>query len=274
MTSISGGQSSAYMAANYPADYLVFALVRSSDKSMAFKDPYLKKWVESKINKRFIATLEDDLVIQTMYDLEQYIGKEITFVAGITFDELIYNQGVLPNATRRFCTSLLKIKPIFDWWRINIKKPIISNIGFRANEVNRVEKMKGRLNADGLTVQKAVIATSETGRRTWTNIGWQKPQFPLFEDGLLKEDIIDFWEDKPVRFAKISNCIGCFNKRVSTLKHQATKHPEKFDWFIKQEKKNKKSSWIANINYENIKKIPEQKSLFTDDHCDSGFCGY
>ena len=48
VTSISGGKSSAYIAANYPADYLVFSLVRSSNESLRFKDKYVKQMVEDK----------------------------------------------------------------------------------------------------------------------------------------------------------------------------------------------------------------------------------
>ena len=33
VNSVSGGQTSAYIAANYPADYNVFALVRTNDKN-------------------------------------------------------------------------------------------------------------------------------------------------------------------------------------------------------------------------------------------------
>lgn len=276
LTNVSGGRSSAYIAANYPADYLVFALVRSKDKSIAYKDPYLKKWTEDKIQKTFVATLEDDIIIQTLYELEQFLGRSITFVSDITFDTLIEQQRVLPNASRRFCTAMLKVRPIFNWWRINIKTPIIANVGYRANEGKRVIKMQERLNENGLIEQPAVIGKSATGRRKWKNIEWQKPQFPLYDDEIYHEDIIDYWSDKPVKFAEISNCVGCFHKRIKTLRHQAIHQPAKFEWFAKQDRKNKKSSFLTNISYDDIKKIPEQKTLFggSGGHCDSGFCGY
>ena len=38
VNSISGGKTSAYIAANYPADYNVFALVRTDDKSCMYPD--------------------------------------------------------------------------------------------------------------------------------------------------------------------------------------------------------------------------------------------
>jgi hypothetical protein len=75
VTSISGGQTSAYVAANYPSDYNVFALVRI--ESARFPDQTLRKRVEDKIQAPFIGTPEDDTIIHTIFDLEQYLGREI-----------------------------------------------------------------------------------------------------------------------------------------------------------------------------------------------------
>lgn len=38
VNSLSGGKTSSYIAANYPADYDVFALVRTDDKNCLFPD--------------------------------------------------------------------------------------------------------------------------------------------------------------------------------------------------------------------------------------------
>ncbi len=38
VNSVSGGQTSAYIAANYPADYDIFALVRIEDRNCLFQD--------------------------------------------------------------------------------------------------------------------------------------------------------------------------------------------------------------------------------------------
>ena len=60
VTSVSGGQSSAYIAANYPSDYLVFALVCIEDRACTPKDSKLVQMVSDRIGKEFIATAEDD----------------------------------------------------------------------------------------------------------------------------------------------------------------------------------------------------------------------
>ena len=112
VTSISGGQTSAYLAAKYHADYLVFSLVRTSDKRVQFKDRKTAQIVENRIQTDFVGTLEDDTIIYTILDLEQYLGRSIDWVTGITFDKLIRlkGNGLLPNMYRRYCTSELKIE--------------------------------------------------------------------------------------------------------------------------------------------------------------------
>ena len=98
MNSLSGGKTSSYVAVKYPADYNVFALVTTRDNDCKFPDKKLRQKVSDKIGKEFIGTLEEDMIVYTMFDLEQYIGKEISWVAGESFDDLIINRNqYLPN---------------------------------------------------------------------------------------------------------------------------------------------------------------------------------
>jgi diphthamide synthase (EF-2-diphthine--ammonia ligase) len=50
MNSISGGKTSAYIAAHYPADYDIFALVRIEDKNCLFPDAKIRQEVEDRIH--------------------------------------------------------------------------------------------------------------------------------------------------------------------------------------------------------------------------------
>lgn len=107
--SISGGQTSAYIAANYPANYNLFSLVTTKDKKCIYPDPGIRKFVSDKIGKEFIGTLEDDKIIKTIIGLEQFIGTPITWVSGITFDEVVQTKGGwLPNKLHRYCTIEMK----------------------------------------------------------------------------------------------------------------------------------------------------------------------
>lgn len=288
VNSLSGGKTSSYIAVNYPADYNVFALVRTDDKNCLFPDAKIRQIVSDKIGQEFIGTLEDDLIIYTMLDLEQFIGKEINWVTGKTFDEVIErgkreNGDVaiyLPNPTMRFCTTEMKLKPIFEWWLKEIKEPAEFRIGFRANEMNRAKSMLEKTNANGLSEFKTIIGKSKNGNKNkWDTIEWQKPTFPLIKDAIFKDNVVEYWKDKPVRFAKHNNCIGCFHRELHFLKFMSEKHPNKFQWFIDREKDSRKTynnrSWNLKIDYEKIKNWRTQLQLFEDDFndCDSGYCG-
>jgi hypothetical protein len=109
INSLSGGKTSSYIAANYPADYDVFSLVRIEDENCRFKDEKIRKEVEDRIQAPFVGTAEDDTIIYTMLDLEQFIGRPITWTTGETFEQIIKNHGgYLPNKMARYCTTDLK----------------------------------------------------------------------------------------------------------------------------------------------------------------------
>ena len=261
VNSISGGQTSAYIAANYKADYNVFSLVTTSEINCLFPDPQLRKMVSDKIGREFIGTLEDNIIIQTIFDLEQFIGSPINWVAGETFDDIIKRKKYLPNVTQRFCTTEMKLKPLFNWWRETIGEPIEMRIGFRANEMNRAKNMIAKTNENGLSTFEGIIGKSKNGTRNkWQTFEWQKPVFPLIDDVIFKDKIIKYWEGKPVRFAFMNNCIGCFHRNEVLLKYMSEKHPEKFNWFVDHEK---------------IRNWKTQLQLFENDFddCDSGYCG-
>ena len=286
VNSLSGGKTSSYIAVHYPADYNIFALVRTNDKNCLYPDKKLRQIVSDKLGGvDFIGTLEDDVIIHTMLDLEQFIGSEINWVTGVTYDELVYNDKNnkinIPDAKQRSCSSTLKIIPIQQFWYENIKVPIEMRIGFRANETKRALTILGKTNKDGLTESNIIIGKRE-GNKVWKNrwkkIAWRKPSFPLIDDLIYKDNIEEYWKDKKVRFAYMNNCIGCFMRNPILLKLMSDKFPNKFNWFNEVEKnalKYKSMTWKEGVTYENIKKAFPQTSLFDDDfdECDSGYCG-
>ena len=271
LNSLSGGKTSSYIAANYPADYNVFSLVRI--ESCPFPDKKIRQEIEDRIQKPFVGTAEDDTIIYTMLDLEQFIGSPITWVSGPTFDEVVRTKGgYLPNKMQRYCTTTMKLEPIFYWWAENIGEPVGTRIGFRANEERRAVKMLERTNANGLLEMKATFEKRKDGRNKWEVVEWQKPLFPLIEDRIFKDKIELFWKDKPVRFAWMNNCVGCFHRNEILLKKMFELHPDKMQWFSDQEGV---GTWRTGITYEKIKSHKLQFELFEDDfsECDSGSCG-
>ena len=289
VNSISGGKTSAYIAANYPADYNVFALVRTDDKSCMYPDAKVRQLVSDKIGKEFIGTLEEDEIINTMLDLEQFIGQEIIWLSEMSFDELTIRhkkngeiKHYVPNIHRRICTVEMKIVPMAKYIINNINEVVETRIGFRANETKRASNMINRLNKNGIMEQKIIVGKHKNGNNKWKSIPYQIPVFPLIEDNIYKDNIEQYWKYKPVRFAYMNNCIGCFHRNEVLLKHMSIKEPKKFQWFVDKEKKaiqcfGNAGSWKAgqSVTYEQIKNSLTQLDLFDDDfnECDSGYCG-
>lgn len=276
MNSLSGGKTSSYLAVKYPADYNVFALVTTDDHKLKFKDEVTRKIVSDKIGGEFIGTLEEDTIVYTMLDLEQMIGREINWVTGWSFDRTITNSKgyFLPNVFNRFCTYRMKLVPIQNFWRENINEPIEIRLGFRANEMSRANNMLKRCSEDGFIYEKFVVGVRKDGKNKWQKMKYQKPRFPLIEDGIYKDQIEEFWKDKTVRFAYMNNCVGCFHRNEVLLNHMSNRHPEKFNWFIEAEQKSG-GCWKKGITYTQINNHKMQHELFDEDFnsCDSGYCG-
>ena len=276
-TSISGGQSSAYVAANYPSDFLVFALVCIEDRNCTPKDKGLVREVSDRIGREFIATAEDDTILHTILDLEQYLCREIHWVAGETFDYVATHKGGwLPNKLHRYCTVEMKLRPMFHWWKETIGEPVKMQIGFRSGEEHRAARMLDRCNEDGLLEFKHVVGKHSNGNNKWAEAAWQKPVFPMVNDGIRRDQVAQFWKGSFVRFAPRNNCVGCFHRNPLLLRKMFDLHPEKMEWFAKQERIEGKGQWIhQGPSYDQISQHRIQHELDFDDfsECDSGHCG-
>lgn len=273
INSLSGGKTSSYMAVHYPADYNIFSLVRTNDKSCLFPDVKIRQIVSDRIGTEFIGTLEEDMIIYTMLDLEQFIGKEIVWLSDNTFEDVINKAGgYLPNIMTRFCTSKMKVEPIAQWCFDNTDLPVEMRMGFRANEVSRANRMFEK-QIDGFENFKFKVG-EKNSRNKWKELPYRSVKFPLIEDRIFKDTIEKYWSNRSVRFAYMNNCVGCFHRNEIMLNHMANKFENKFDWFMNQEKQNG-CTFKNGITYEKIKKHKLQLDLFDSDFndCDSGYCG-
>jgi hypothetical protein len=269
VNSLSGGRTSSYLAMHYPADRNVFSVVCIDSKEAAPKDPAILKYTQRKLARftkefgEFVATAEDDATLRVMMDLEQLMGKPITWVRGISFDTVISagTKTRLPSWARRYCTTQMKMLPIFLWWWHNIGEKCEMRIGFRFDEFQRMENFfNGDPNNFDIPIQ---CSTQGKRRQKMHNYNWRKCHFPLIKDGIRKEDIDAYWATKTIggtlfeplrsiKFPAISNCIGCFHKKPETLAAMSDIHPEKFQWFIDQEQKGM-GTWLDNkLTYQHI----------------------
>jgi len=273
VNSISGGKTSSYIAVHYPADYNIFSLVRTNDKSCLFPDAKIRQIVSDKIGTEFIGTLEEDAIIYTMLDLEQMLGKEIIWLSNKTFEEIIKDAGnYLPNIMTRYCTSKMKVEPIAQWCYENTELPVEMRIGFRANEIERANRMIER-QTKGVEDFKFKV-DRKNNRNKWKTLPYRIVKFPLIEDRIFKDTIENYWSGKNVRFAYQNNCVGCFHRNELMLKHMSNRAEKQFNWFIEQERKTG-NTFKNGITYEKIKKHKLQLDLFDEDfnECDSGYCG-
>ena len=272
VNSLSGGKTSSYMATHYPADYEIFSLVRIEDKKCS-PPKWLRKKVEDKLGMDFIATAEDDKTLIVMFDLEQKLGREITWVSGKTFDEVnksgkgkdgLYS---LPNMMWRFCTTQMKMEPIFKWWQMAFDGEIVEmRCGYRYDEKERANSFK--------TSMHAIVGRSKTGNQNkWDDVEWRVGYFPLIH-WRINHFHVKEWADKSgLIFPIDSNCVGCFWKSPQQLRKNWEDNPTKMEWFAKEER-DRKRTFKKEMSYDQIKTLGLQQDFNFGEGsgCQAGFC--
>lgn len=264
------------MAVHFPADYEIFSLVCIDDKNSSPKDRAIIQYVNAKLEKyvdwygEFIATAEDDKTLLAMMDLEQFIGREVVWVRGASYDDVIdkplirgENPTRLPSWARRYCTDQMKVYPIFEWWFKNIGEKVNMRIGFRFDEYDRLERFLNNSEKGSYVIP---VSCSVKGKRLQKHekFDWRFCSFPLVKNTITKKEVADYWrvngyiggslfeERRKIEFPVISNCVGCFHKKAETLAIMWNMHPEKMKWFADQEKKGM-GTWLdSRITYETI----------------------
>jgi hypothetical protein len=283
VNSLSGGKSSSYIALNYPADYNVFSLVRTNDSSCLYPDAKVRQIVSDLIGCEFVGTTEQDAIIRIMLDLSEKIN--IDWITGEAFEDIIngsWNKGkngshYLPNQMVRYCTTHLKMYPIFEYWKKNINEVCEMRIGFRKGEERRQQNMLDKLNKNGNEEIKIVVG-KRGSKNKWGMVEWRKPSFPLIDNGIDNKTIQSYWsKNTDVKFPKgyYNNCVGCFHRSPLFLNKMYQEHSNKIEWFAKQEELNKPNTFRKDVNFKQIMQFAPQSELsFEDfDECDSGFCG-
>lgn len=123
-------------------------------------------------------------------------------------------RGALPSPQMRWCTKVMKIKPIEAWIG---DEPAISYVAIRADEANR----------------KGYISTK-------TNI---QSCFPFVEDGIDHDAVMRILDDAGIglpayyEWRTRSGCYFCFYQRKSEWIGLADRHPELFERAVAIERK-------------------------------------
>lgn len=184
---------------------------------------------------------EHPLTYKFIDEFENNEGINITRISyDGGYDSMVRKQKFLPNQAMRICTAELKIKTAKRYLRsIGIQK-FESYIGFRADEERRVKGYN--------QVYKKVI-----------------PKFPLYEMGITKQDVNQYWMNKSYTLdvpSILGNCDLCFlkgkNAIISILQH----YPELADKWIADEKAIG-ATYFKDISYEQMLDIAQrQLNLF------------
>lgn len=250
------------MALHYPADYNIFSLVTIDDIKCKPIDKAIIDYASKKLGFDFVATAESDATIYAMRDLEQLLGKEITWVAGKSFEKVNRQRSALPNQMWRFCTTEMKMRPIFDWWFKNINEKVKMGVGFRYDEKERAANFSKSFK--GITGKRGT-------RNRWEEIEWREGWFPLINDKVTHLPIYKWAQSSGISFPSDSNCVGCFWKPVQQLRKNWDNEPAKMQWFADQETN---AQWKKEMNYEQVKSIGLQTDFYfgTGSGCQAGFC--
>jgi hypothetical protein len=265
VNSLSGGKTSSYMAVHYTADINIFSLVRIEAHYCKLQDKSIVKYVSDKLGLDFIATAESDKTLYVMRDLEQLLGKDIVWVTGDTFEKVILRKKALPNMAWRFCTTEMKMKPIFEYCHKELGM-IGMNIGFRYDEKERADKQNTKF--------KTVVGKSKKGNRNkWGEVEWRVLNYPLITDRVVHPTVSNWAKSTNLIFPYDSNCVGCFWKPIQQLRKNWEDEPNKMRWFDEMEKKLKRK-FKKEMSYDSIKNIGLQQDFFfgTGSGCQAGYC--
>lgn len=239
VNSLSGGKTSSYLAYHFPADLEIFSLVcidshnagkRLDKKLVQMANDRLQKYCSHQ--KEFVATSEDPIILKTMFDLEQIIGREIVWLRGIGWEQMLEVKQAIPNISKRFCTTILKMQPIFEFLFMYYSLPVKMRVGYRYDEIERMERFT---NTWKYSTHCEYRTKSDTWIHRWKELLWRIGDFVLIDNKVNHKQIIDFWKPFNIEFSLDSNCQNCFWKEAQQLRKNFDINPEIMYWSAIQE---------------------------------------
>ena len=275
VNSLSGGKTSSYIAVHYPADYEVFALVcidaHNAGKQISQK---MKQKVNDKLEKysshnpEFVATSEDPKILNTMFDLEQKIGREIIWVRGIGWEDMMRLKKAVPNTQKRFCTTMMKMQPIFEFLYKYVPLPVRMRIGYRYEEMERSYKISTTFK---FAYKCDYRKTTKIHR--WKEVKWKINEFPLIDDKIVRPVIQEYWKNQSIDFPEDSNCLNCFWKPEQQLRKNFKTSPQIMNWTKIMEDMHE-NTFKDKHSMKQIERLPIQTDFIfgTGSGCQAGFC--
>lgn len=179
--------------------------------------------------------------IGTYKFIEDFEKNEKITIVKLTYSggwhELERKQKAIPNRFKRFCTKELKKKTARRYLRSIGLLSYTQLIGFRYDEPARVENYNNDL--------KKVNTI-----------------FPLYNDGIVKKDIIEFWNKKEYNLTIpeiLGNCTLCFNKGINAVIKILQLYPHLANVWIEDEVKNGKHTFFKEYSITQLLEIALKK---------------
>jgi len=150
--------------------------------------------------------------------------------------------GLLPSPQKRWCTVMMKIKPLEEFIG---EDEAISYIGIRADE-----------NRDGYISKRENI----------------QPAYPFKERGLVKDDIIQLLEDSGIglpdyyRWRSRSGCYFCFFQRKYEWVMLAEEHPDLFQKAVEYEENHSDGRTYTWTQGETLRELLARKDEIIANH--------
>jgi 3'-phosphoadenosine 5'-phosphosulfate sulfotransferase (PAPS reductase)/FAD synthetase len=159
---------------------------------------------------------------------------------GEPLEAMIRAAKYIPNTMRRKCTQETKLLTIKRYCRSLGWKKWINTVGIRADEAYRIKPSKDKM---------------------WDN--W----FPLFDAGMSKRDVENFWKRQPFDLqlplfngvTPHSNCDGCFLKSEHKLAEMWRDFPDRMEWWAKLEEEFGHTFRYDGATYRSIKDTMERQ---------------
>lgn len=277
VNSLSGGETSSYVAVHYPADIDVFALCcidcHNAGRSI---DRLMKQRVNDRLQEycadypEFVATSEDPKILKVVFDLEQRIGRKITWLRGDGWETMIRFKKAIPNMDKRFCTTVMKMEPIFRYLFKYVELPVRMRIGYRYDEQERVNLFDENYK---YAQRCEYRPKSGTWIQRWETIRWRVGEFPLIDDKKFHYQVHEYWEGMGIDFPKDSNCLNCFWKQPEQLHRNFETDNAIMTWAMIQEDL-RGNTFKEKINLHQVQRLPPQLEFIYGggSGCQAGFC--
>jgi hypothetical protein len=253
VNSVRGGRSSTYMALHYPSDLYIYACVLTDDIATVIPDKSLRSYCQGKLPNHDwdkSANREAWQNLANMRQLEQLLGKEIIWVsAEYSFDGMLENHSFLPNSRARFCTTQLKIEPIYRYLYSRFAQGVIVNpknntqdatnlepfyvqIGFRYGEEKRTDNQ-----CLPIAIPSHCSLQGQKRTRWITTKNLRVSAYPLIENQVDAVAISAWANNSAFSFPAITDCDFCFFRTKSEIMAQTIAYPERAKWWLKWEEK-------------------------------------